>query len=93
MFSQCGSQGGHPADRPDGRRAIGPGPGQAAAPLDVESVTATQAGCLALAGLLDIPGHAGRPAIHQPPITSPPELSRKQHNIPGEVPALQALKP
>ena len=37
--------------------------------LDVESMAARQAGCLALAGLLDIPGHAGRPAIHRPPIT------------------------
>ena len=33
--------GGHPADRPGGRRAIGPGPGQAATQLDVESMTAT----------------------------------------------------
>jgi hypothetical protein len=41
---------------------------QAAAPLDVESMTATQAGCLTLGGLLDIPGHTGRLAIHQPPM-------------------------
>ena len=39
------AQGGHPVDRRSGHRAIGPGPGQAAGPLDVESLTATGAGC------------------------------------------------
>jgi len=59
-------------------------------------MTATGAGYLTWAGLLDILGHAGRPVIHQPAhAPSPPKLPRKQHNAPGEpdeVPALSGVE-
>jgi len=61
------ARGRHPMDRRGGRRAIGPGPCQAAAPLERNPVAATGAGCLAWVQLFDTLGRAGRSVILSPP--------------------------
>jgi hypothetical protein len=72
----------HPADRRGGRRAIGRGPGQAAAHLEAQSLITPpgpRIGRLTWLQAPDTLGHARR----RSPI-SPPKLPRKQHNAPGE---------
>jgi len=60
-------------------------------------MTAAEAGCLTLAGLLDVLGHAGRPVIHQPPMPQPAEAPRGSSTTlpanPTKFQPRQALKP